>query len=118
MNNQIYKDYISRINRVIDFINSNLKNEITLEQLADVANFSKFHFHRIFTSIVGETLSQFILRRRVAFLNGQLLLKQLSIFLPAIQSFQSTLHRFQLTAHIFRPVIQSFQTIKHNFQRV
>jgi AraC family transcriptional regulator len=65
MNNQIYRDYISRINRVIDFINSNLKNEITLEQLADVANFSKFHFHRIFTSIVGETLSQFILRLRL-----------------------------------------------------
>jgi AraC family transcriptional regulator len=65
MNNQINKDYISRINKVIDFINSNLKNEITLDDLADVANFSKFHFHRIFTSIVGETLSQFILRLRL-----------------------------------------------------
>ena len=65
MNNQIYKDYISRINKVIDFINSNLKRELTLNELAAVANFSKYHFHRIFTSVVGETLNQFILRLRL-----------------------------------------------------
>ena len=65
MKSQIYKDYISRINRVIDFINSNLKREIALSELATVANFSKYHFHRIFTSIVGETISQFILRLRL-----------------------------------------------------
>ena len=33
-----------------------------LEELATVANFSKFHFNRIFQSIVGESPFQFILR--------------------------------------------------------
>lgn len=58
-------EYIARINRVFDFIESNLDKHTTLEELADVANFSKFHFNRIFHSIVGETPFQFILRLRL-----------------------------------------------------
>ena len=38
---------------------------MTLEELAVIANFSKFHFNRIFHSIVGETPFQFILRLRL-----------------------------------------------------
>ena len=38
---------------------------MTLEELASVANFSKFHFNRIFQSIVGETPFQFISRVRI-----------------------------------------------------
>lgn len=58
-------EYIERINRVIDYIESHLDKEITLDELAAVANFSKFHFHRIFFSMVGETLFQFIQRTRI-----------------------------------------------------
>lgn len=59
-------EYIARINRVIDYIEANLEEEeLSLRTLAKVANFSAFHFHRIFKSIVGETLNQFIQRRRV-----------------------------------------------------
>ena len=38
---------------------------MTLEELATIANFSKFHFSRIFHSIVGETPFQFIIRVRI-----------------------------------------------------
>lgn len=57
-------EYIGRINRVLDYIEENLDSELTLKMLAKVANFSEFHFHRIFKSIAGETLNQFIQRRR------------------------------------------------------
>lgn len=57
-------DYISRINRVLDYIEKNLDKELTLELLANVACFSKYHFHRIFYSIMKETLSQYIQRNR------------------------------------------------------
>jgi AraC family transcriptional regulator len=66
MNNNAQKEeYISRINRVIDFIENNITEEMKLEQLAKVANFSRFHFHRIFSALVGETLNQFIQRIRL-----------------------------------------------------
>ena len=63
--NPLNTEYISRINKTFDYIESNLENPMTLEELAEVANFSKFHFSRIFQSIVGETPFQFILRIRL-----------------------------------------------------
>ena len=58
-------EYIVRINRVIDYIEKHLDTELTLDTLAGVANFSSFHFHRIFRAIVGETLNAYIRRLRV-----------------------------------------------------
>jgi len=57
--------YISRVNRVIDYIQSNLDGNLRLVKLAEVANFSPYHFHRIFGAMVGETPNQFIRRVRV-----------------------------------------------------
>ncbi len=59
------EEYNSRINRVFDYIENNLTKDLSLEELANVANFSPFHFHRIFGSVVGETLFQFIQRIRI-----------------------------------------------------
>lgn len=65
--NNIYliEEYKSRINNVFDFIENNLDKELSLEDLASVANFSKYHFHRVFYSMTGETPFQFILRLRL-----------------------------------------------------
>ncbi|MCP4217768.1 MAG: helix-turn-helix transcriptional regulator [bacterium] len=45
-------EYIARINRVIDYVDENIYDELTLEKLAEVADFSRFHFHRIFRAVV------------------------------------------------------------------
>ncbi|MCK5076904.1 MAG: helix-turn-helix transcriptional regulator, partial [Calditrichia bacterium] len=58
-NHQLRSEYIASINRVIDYIEKNLDKNLTLDTLSDVANFSRFHFHRIFSAIVGETINQF-----------------------------------------------------------
>lgn len=58
-------EYISRINKTFDYIDSHLDSPITLEELAAVASFSKYHFNRIFHSIVRETPFQFIQRVRI-----------------------------------------------------
>ncbi len=59
------QDYIGRINRVIDAINARLAEKLSLEDLAAVACFSPYHFHRVFRGIVGESLYNFILRLRI-----------------------------------------------------
>jgi len=58
-------EYISRINKTFDYIDSHLDTPMNLEELAAVASFSKYHFNRIFHSIVGETPFQFIQRVRL-----------------------------------------------------
>lgn len=61
----LHSDYISRINKTFDYIEKHLEEPMTLEELAQVAHFSKYHFNRIFHSIVGETPFQFIQRVRI-----------------------------------------------------
>ena len=57
--------YVERVNAVIDHIETHLGDELTLEELAAVAHFSPFHFHRIFAVMTGETLGHFIGRLRI-----------------------------------------------------
>ena len=59
------QEYVGRINRVIDYIEENIDTELSLEILAKVASFSRFHFHRIFSALVGETLFGFVRRLRL-----------------------------------------------------
>lgn len=58
-------EYINRINKVYDYIERNLTQEMTLAQIAKVAGFSEFHFHRLFAAMTGETLFSFIQRLRI-----------------------------------------------------
>ncbi|HAN17359.1 MAG: hypothetical protein A2X13_00750 [Bacteroidetes bacterium GWC2_33_15] len=63
--NRFQKEYIFRVNKVIDYIDKNLDKPLNLNVLADIANFSPFHFHRIFTTFTGETLNNFVKRLRI-----------------------------------------------------
>lgn len=65
-------EYERRINRVMDYVSKNLSEPLTLETLADVAAFSPFHFHRVFKSMTGENLSEFIQRIRLEAAAGSL----------------------------------------------
>jgi AraC family transcriptional regulator len=62
---QANSGYAQRIDRVIDHLRGNLHRKVKLEELAKVACFSEFHFHRIFGAVSGETLSNFTNRLRL-----------------------------------------------------
>lgn len=53
-------NYNDRMNLVIKYIDENLSAKLSLDDLADVSNFSKYHFSRLFTSYVGMTPSAYI----------------------------------------------------------
>lgn len=57
--------HLGRVNAAVDYIESHLHDELTVHALADVAGFSPFHFHRVFSAVTGETLGQFISRLRI-----------------------------------------------------
>ncbi len=60
--NKIYQE---RINQVIDYVNEHLEKSFSLEELAAVACFSPYHFHRIFLAITGESINFFTNRVRL-----------------------------------------------------
>src|ERR1700733_4356302 len=56
--------YVDRMHRVIEHIDQHLDQYLDLESLAEVAHFSPFHFHRLFSAWMGETLGAYLRRRR------------------------------------------------------
>lgn len=57
--------YVERVNAAIDYVEHHLGSELTLDELAQVAHFSPFHFHRVFAAMTGETIGRFINRTRL-----------------------------------------------------
>jgi AraC family transcriptional regulator len=63
-----------RLKRVMNYINAHLRDQITVEELASVASFSRFHFSRKFKATVGQSPSSFVGRLRLEL--AKLLLSQ------------------------------------------
>lgn len=59
-------DYLTQIQKGIDFIETHLEEDISLSQVADAANISQWHFQRIFKALSNETLKAYIRARRLA----------------------------------------------------
>lgn len=57
--------YHQRINTVISYVRENLEADLSLEDLASVAGFSPFHFHRVFKAVTEETINEMIVRLRL-----------------------------------------------------
>lgn len=53
------------IRKVLEFIQINLSEDLSLQRISEIANYSPFHFQRIFTVFVGETPKQYIIRLRL-----------------------------------------------------
>ncbi len=61
----MHTTYDARLNRAIDYINRHIDEQLDLETIAEVAAFSKYHFHRVFSAAVGEPLGSYIQRLRL-----------------------------------------------------
>jgi AraC family transcriptional regulator len=53
------------MHRVLEHIDRHLDERLDLEALSRMANFSSFRFHRLFTAWMGETLGEYLHRRRI-----------------------------------------------------
>jgi len=54
-----------KLRRVTEYIDAKLDEEISLNELAAVAELSSFHFVRAFRKSIGKTPQQFLMHRRV-----------------------------------------------------
>ncbi|WP_321494002.1 GyrI-like domain-containing protein [uncultured Desulfobacter sp.] len=69
-------EYRKRVCNAMNFISHNLDRDLSLEEIAETASFSMFHFHRIFKAVVGETVASFTRRLRLEFAANRLLSNQ------------------------------------------
>lgn len=59
------RDYDPRVNDIIRFINNNLTDPITLDDIAEHFYLSKYHLCRLFKKNVGLTIYQYIIKKRL-----------------------------------------------------
>ncbi|MGX2961081.1 AraC family transcriptional regulator [Peribacillus sp. JNUCC 23] len=54
-----------QINKVVEFIEDHIDENLSLDQLAKVSTYSPFHFQRLFKGIIGETPAGYVKRLRL-----------------------------------------------------
>lgn len=63
--NKTNEIYLERMNRAVQFIEKNHEKKILLKEIAGEAFLSEYHFHRIFKSLTGETVKDFLTRLKI-----------------------------------------------------
>jgi predicted dithiol-disulfide oxidoreductase (DUF899 family)/AraC-like DNA-binding protein len=59
------REYVSAISVVLRYVQEHLDEQLTPSRLANVACFSQHHFHRVFRTIVGESVMDHVRRLRL-----------------------------------------------------
>lgn len=49
----------------LDYIEENLDNELSLEHISNEFNFSKYYYHRLFSAVMGVSLNNYVLERKL-----------------------------------------------------
>lgn len=62
---ETHESYVKRIERVILYMTRHLEQPMDLNRLAEIANLSSYHFHRIYMGITDETLAHTVRRLRL-----------------------------------------------------
>lgn len=65
MERAVRSDYEKRMLRVMEYIHTYPDGDLSLDKLADVAAMSRFHWHRVFHAMTGETCAQAVRRIRL-----------------------------------------------------
>lgn len=61
----MYEEYKAMIKKAIKYIEDHLDEELTTEKVASHSAVSMYHFHRIFQSYVGMSVTNYIRKRRL-----------------------------------------------------
>ena len=77
---------IEKLVAVTNYIDSHRSEDLSVEQLAELAGFSKYHFERLFKSSMGISCYQYITKRRVMMAQELLGDTDLSVMDIALQS--------------------------------
>lgn len=59
-------NWMDGFNKIVNYIEDNLENEIDYSQLANILGYSVYHFQRLFMMIAGVPIAEYIRSRRLA----------------------------------------------------
>lgn len=96
--------------RAVNYIESNLSEPLDLDRVAHVAGYSKYHLHRMFSSIVGMSVHTYTQRRRLTEAARALVFSKQSVLEIALASGYETQQSFSVAfRRLFRKSPQAFR---------
>lgn len=96
------KEYIEKFNLIFEYINTNYMEDISLDTIASVAGFSKYHFSRLFRQFTDMSFYDYLNQRRVKEAEMFLLNPSLSITEIALRSGFSSISTFNRVFKSFK----------------
>lgn len=66
-------DYYNKLQKALDYIEKHIKDDISLEELSSICYYSTHHFHRVFQSIVGIPVNDYIRKRKLSIAAGEII---------------------------------------------
>lgn len=60
------KEYMENIMSACNYINQHYNEQLSLENIAEISGFSKFHFTRIFKQCMGMTFYEYLNQKRIS----------------------------------------------------
>lgn len=109
-------DYLQRLTPVIRYLEQHYAEPVNLQRVAEMANLSPYHFHRIFKAVTGETLANFIRRLKLQNAAQTLFYKKCSVTEVALDygfsSSQSLAKAFRVYFGITPTEIRSCNTVE------
>lgn len=94
MKNQKQLEYINLFFNVCNFIDERCTENIKLDDIANIAGFSKFHFVRIFKQVMNISCYDYLVNRRLTHAERLLIDSDLSVMQVAMKSGFSSLATF------------------------
>lgn len=92
--NQKQKEYIKKFINICNYINEHYTEDLSLDAIASMAGFSKYHFSRLFKQFTNVTFYQYLTQKRIAHAEQLLVNPDISITEVALHSGFSNLSAF------------------------
>ena len=88
------QDHVTRCMEVCNYIEDHLQDNLSTDQLAEIAGFSKFHFTRLFKEFTGVSTHEYLTKKRIEAAENLLSKPEYSITEVAMQSGFNSLSTF------------------------
>lgn len=83
---QMQKEYIDRFVHICNYITEHCTEDLTLDEVANLAGFSKYHFTRLFKQFTNVTFYKYLTQKRIAHAEELLINQDLPVTEVALQS--------------------------------
>ena len=96
------QEYTEKFLSICNYLNQHCTEDLTLEEVADMAGFSKYHFSRLFKEFAGMPFYKYLNTRRIAYSERLLLDPDINVTEVAIRSGFNSISAFMRMFKIVR----------------